>query len=94
MKKGHGTLLLNVLALAIITGLIISEKPKSQNKPTPLVEAKKAGTTALSGTNPVMMSTAKMPPMPRHLYNYYESQSSSVKPVLKQEKNQTEIIRI
>ena len=84
MKKGHGTLLLNVLALAIVTGLIIYEKPKSQNKHTPLVEAKKAGTTALSGTNPVTMSTAKMPPMPRHLDNHNESQSSSVKPVLKQ----------
>ena len=84
MKKGHGTLLLNVLALAIVTGLIIYEKPKSQNKHTPLVEAKKAGTTALSGTNPVTMSTAKMPPMPRHLDNHNESQSSSVKPDLKQ----------
>ena len=84
MKKGHGTLLLNVLALAIVTGLIIYEKPKSQNKHTPLVEAKKAGTTALSGTSPVTMSTAKMPPLPRHLDNYYESQSSSVKPDLKQ----------
>ena len=51
MKKGHGTLLLNMLALAIITGLIIYEKPKSQNKPTPL-GGEKGGTTALSGTSP------------------------------------------
>ena len=54
-------LFIEYAALAIVTGLIIYEKPKSQNKHTPLVEAKKAGTTALE-IRPVTMSTAKCLP--------------------------------